>query len=84
MHDCYQGGVKVDRGCDSPKGGAKGIKNVCQLVGRCDGFLGNTRRILGGVTVVRECGSSKGGVSRIKKVCQLMVRCAGHGGCNGA
>ena len=45
--------MKVDRGCDSPKGDAKGIKTVCQLVGRCDGHLGNTRRLLGGVTVLR-------------------------------
>ena len=58
----------------------KGIENVCQLVGRCDGHWGDETRLWGGVTVVRKCGSSMGGVSSIRKVCQLMERCDGHGG----
>ena len=29
--------MTVDRECDSPKGGVKDIRKVCQLVGRCDG-----------------------------------------------
>ena len=36
MHDRHQRGVTVDRECDSPKGGVKYIRKVCQLVGRCD------------------------------------------------
>ena len=33
MYDCHQGGVTVDRECDSPKGCVKYIRKVCQLVG---------------------------------------------------
>ena len=51
----------------------KGIKNVCQLLGRCDGHWGDVRRLLGSVAVLR-------GVSSLRKVCQLMERCDGHGG----
>ena len=58
----------------------KGIKKVCQFVGRCDGHLGDVRRLWGGVTVVRKCGSSKGGMTSIRKVCQLMERCDGSWG----
>ena len=65
----------------------KGINNVCQLLGRCDGHWGDIRRLLRGLTGVRKCGSSsKGGVSSIRKVCQLMERCYGQGqmkGCVG-
>ena len=61
----------------------KGIKNVCQLMGRCVGHGGDVRRLWGSVTIVRECGSSKGGVSSIRKVRQLIERCDGHGGCKG-
>ena len=61
----------------------KCIKNVCQLMGRCDGHGDDVRRLLGSVTIVRECGSSKGGVSSIRKVWQLIERCDGHGGCKG-
>ena len=60
MHDCHQGGVTVDREFDSPKGGVKDIRKVCQLVGRCDGHWADVRRLWGSVTVVRKCGSSKG------------------------
>ena len=45
MHDCHQGVVTVDRECDSPKGGLKYIRKVCQLVGRCDGHGGDVRRL---------------------------------------
>ena len=45
MHDGHQGGVTVDRECDSPKGGVKYIRNVCQLVGRCDGHRGDVIRL---------------------------------------
>ena len=41
MHDCHQGGV--DRKCDSPKGGVKGIRKVCQLMERCDGHVGGVK-----------------------------------------
>ena len=58
----------------------KSIKNVCHLVGRCDGHFGDVRRLWGGVTVVRKCGSSKGGLPSIRKVCQLMERYEGHEG----
>ena len=37
MNDCHQEGVTVNRKCDSPNGSVKGIREVCQLVGRCDG-----------------------------------------------
>ena len=44
MHDCHQkgvtwawGGVAVVRECDSPKGGVKCIRKVCQMMKRCDG-----------------------------------------------
>ena len=36
MHDCHKEGVTVDRECDSPKGGVKGIRMMGQLMGRCD------------------------------------------------
>ena len=45
MHDCHQGVVTVDRECDSPKGGLKYIRKVCQLVGWCDGPGGDVRRL---------------------------------------
>ena len=34
---CHQEGMVVDSECDSHQGGVKGIKEVCQLVERCDG-----------------------------------------------
>ena len=37
MHECHQGGVTVDRECNSPKKDVKDIDKVCQLVGRYDG-----------------------------------------------
>ena len=66
--ECHQGGVTVDRDCDSPKGGLKDTIKVCQLVVRCDGHGGDVMRLWGGVTVVSKCGSSKGSM------------CDGHGG----
>ena len=52
--------MTVDREFDSPKGGVKDIRKVCQLVGRCDGHWADVRRLWGSVTIVRKCGSSKG------------------------
>ena len=31
------------RECDSPEGDVKGIRKVCQLMGRCDGNGGGVR-----------------------------------------
>ena len=44
MQDCHQEAVTVDRKCESPKRGVKGIKEVCQLTERCDGNEGGVRR----------------------------------------
>ena len=44
MQDCYLEGVTVDRKCESPKTGAKCIREVCQLKERCDGYEGGVRR----------------------------------------
>ena len=73
-------GVAAARKCGSHQGGVKGMRKVCQLVGRCDGHWGDERRLLGGVTVVRKCGSHRIGVKGIRKVCQLVERCYGHVG----
>ena len=40
MQDCHQEGVTVDRKCESPKRGVKGIREVCHLMERCDGYKG--------------------------------------------
>ena len=52
MHACHQdgvtlalGGLTVVRECDSPKGGVKGIRKLCQLVVRYDGHGGCVRRL---------------------------------------
>ena len=37
--------MTFDRECDSPKGGVKNIRKVCQLVGRCDGIWGDGSRL---------------------------------------
>ena len=37
-------GVTDDRKCDSPKRSVKGIREVSQLTGRCDGYEGGVRR----------------------------------------
>ena len=37
--------MTVDREGYSPKGGVKGIRNVCQLVGRCDGHGRDANRL---------------------------------------
>ena len=42
-----------DRKCDSPKRGVKGIREVRQLMERCDGYVGGVE----GVTVVTKCNS---------------------------
>ena len=45
MYHCHQEGVTIDRECDSPKGGVKGIRKKCQLMGRCDGHWGDVRTL---------------------------------------
>ena len=40
LQDCHQEGVTVDRKCDSPKRGVKGIREVSQLTEWCDGCEG--------------------------------------------
>ena len=40
MHDCHQDGVTDDRKWDSPMRGVKGIREVCQLTERYDGYDG--------------------------------------------
>ena len=65
-------GVTVVRKCDSPK-------EVCQLVGRCDGH-GKKENGLRRLSLGRKCNSHQGGVKGIKNECQLMERCDGHGG----
>ena len=37
--------MTVNRKCESPKGGVKYIRKVCQLVGRCDGHGGEMMRL---------------------------------------
>ena len=37
--------VTVDKECDSPKEGVKGITEACQLIGRCDGRWGNVESL---------------------------------------
>ena len=44
MQDCHQEGETDDRKCDSPKRSVKGIREVSQLIGRCDGYKGGVRR----------------------------------------
>ena len=56
----------------------KVIKNICQLVGNCDGQGGDVRWLWGGVTFVRKCSSSMEGVTRIRKVCQFLEKCDGQ------
>ena len=40
MHDCHQGGVTVDRECGSSKVGVTSMTKMCQLMDRCDGYVG--------------------------------------------
>ena len=66
MQDWHQEGVTVDRKCDSPKKGVKGVSEVYQLTERCDSSEGGVRRcgecdtpkevchLTGIVTVIRE------------------------------
>ena len=35
--------MTVDRKCASHQGGVKGIRKLCQLMGRCDGYGGGVR-----------------------------------------
>ena len=50
----------------------KGIKKVCQLVGRCDGHGGDVMRLWEDVTVVRRCDSPQGGLRYVRNLCQLI------------
>ena len=56
--------MTVVRKCDSPK-------EVCQLVGRCDGN-GKKEKGLRRLSLGRKCNSHQGGIK--------MERCDGHGG----
>ena len=57
-----------DRKCDSPKRCVKGIREVSQLIDRCDGYEGDVRRcgkvlqLSGIVTALRRFVSWWGGV----------------------
>ena len=64
--------MTVDRKCASHQGGVKGIRKLCQLMGRSDGY-GGCKGVWGGVTIVRKCDSPP------QEVCQLVGRCDGHG-----
>ena len=55
--------------CDSPKGGMKGIREVSQLMERCDGYEGSVRRF----------GRCANCLEVRQEVCQLVGRCDGHG-----
>ena len=44
-----------DRKNDSPKRGVKGIREIGQLTGRCDGYEGGVRRVGKVWAVVRKC-----------------------------
>ena len=44
MQDCHQKGVTVYRKCESRKRGLKGIREVCHLTERYDGYEGGVRR----------------------------------------
>ena len=61
-------GKTVDRKCDSHQRDVKGIREVCQLTEKCEGY----KDVWEGVTVVRMCDSPK-------EVCQLVGWCDGHG-----
>ena len=37
--------MTIDRECDSFKGGVNNIRNVCQLMGRCDGHGRDVRKL---------------------------------------
>ena len=39
-------GVTLVRNCDSHQGGVKGIRKVCQLMGRCDDHVGSVKKVL--------------------------------------
>ena len=56
-----------------------GIKKVCQLMERCDGY-GGRKGVWEGVITFRRCENHQGAVKGVRKVCQVMERCDGHGG----
>ena len=44
MEGCNQEGVTDERKYDSPNKGVKGMREVSQLIARCDGYEGDVRR----------------------------------------
>ena len=75
----WEGVITFSR-CDSPQGGVKYVRNMCQFIERSDARGRSVQEVGGGVTVVRECDSHQGDVECIRKVCQLMERCDNYGG----
>ena len=71
----------IFRRCDSPQGGVKDVRKVCQLMERCVAHgrsvqeLGEVRQLSGSVTCNHQVC-----VKGIRKVCQLMERCDGYVG----
>ena len=68
MHDCNQEGVTVDKECDNPKECVKGIREVCQLMGRCDGHWGDVRSLAKVWQYLGRCEMYKEGVSVDREV----------------
>ena len=57
VRECGEGETVVRR-CDSSQGGVKVVRNVCQLMERCDDHGGDVSKVVWeGVTVVRNCES---------------------------
>ena len=57
-----QENVTVNRECDSPQGGVKGMKKVCTVMERCAGKLGRCKGLWGGVAAFKKCDSPQGGL----------------------
>ena len=71
--------MPVVRKCDSHQGFVKGIRRVCQLMERYNGYGGGgCKGIWKGVITFRRCDSPQGGVKDVRKVYQLMERCNAH------
>ena len=68
MHDCNQEGVTVDKECDNSKEGVKGIREVCQLMGRCNGHWGDVRSLAKVWQYLGRCEMYKEGVSVDREV----------------
>ena len=58
--------MTVVRKCDSCQGGVNGIKKVCQLMERCDGY-GGCKEVWEGVIAFRRCENHQGGVKGVRK-----------------